>query len=183
MSLASYIFKGAICAVAGVAIGEALIIGVDTIKVRKAYIKALKEDPQVPEDQLDEVKKSGRIWIDSIKVAAKKRVEEMKKDPAAEICALWGCTTYLIGNWQGHWRGFISGWDIGKDDSDTLINIMKRYAPTEFNTMLEKIRNVGPDSVLLSHFVHKDKLYSSSWVPSECKLAEVVDTIAKEVSV
>lgn len=180
--LTNFIIKGAIASVAGVLIGEAVIVGIHTVKIRKEHIKSLQGCSDVSQETIDEAKKSKDVWLASLKAAAKMRVEHIKKDPKDEICALWGCATYLFGLWKGSRRGFVSGWKACNGEVDTVIDIMRKYAPSEFNTMLEKVRKTGPDKVLLSHFACGDELHSSSWVPSECKLAEIVDTVAKEVA-
>ena len=180
-NLTNYILKGAIATVAGIALGETILVAIDTIRVRKEILKSLKEDPEVSNEDYEELRKSYKPVMKSIKIAAKKRVEQIKKDPAAEICAIWGCTTYLIGNWKGSMRGFVNGWNLGTEDGDKIIDVMRKYAPNEFNSMIEKVRKNGPDKVMLSYFNIGEDFHSSSWLPSECKLAEVIDTVAKEV--
>lgn len=181
-TLTNFIIKGAIASVAGVLICETVIVGIQTVKIRKEHIKSLQECSDVSKETIDEAKKSKNVWLASLKAAAKMRVEHIKKDPTEEFCTLWGCATYMFGLWKGSRTGFVSGWKANGEEVDTVIDVMRKYAPSEFNTMLEKVRKTGPDKVLLSHFAYGDELHWRDWVPSECKLAEVVDTVAKEVA-
>lgn len=181
-TLTNFIIKGAIASVAGVLIGEAVIVGIQTVKIRKEHIKSLQECADVSKETIDDAKKSKDVWLASLKAAAKMRVEHIKKDPIEELCALWGCATYMFGLWKGSNSGFFEGWSLGGNGVDTVITTMQKYAPKEFNMMLDKIKKTGPDKVLLSNIIYKNELKSAYWVPSACELAEVVDTVAKEVA-
>jgi hypothetical protein len=177
--LGNYILKGAIATVISVVAGEALLVAVDTIKVRKATIKKIKEDKTVDIEVVKQASSIKKVPT-YIKVAAKKRVAEIKKNPGAEIMAIWGCATYLFGNWTGYWNGFKEGWNFGGKDTNKLLDFFRSKVPNEWNAMITKLKDMEA-SVDLSKWVHKDILYSSKWVAEAADLADIVDTVAKEV--
>ena len=176
-SLTNYIVRGAVAGLIGLAVGESMIVAVETIKIRKNYIKALKEDKDIPQEHVDKVKKSGKIWLDSIKAAAKKRVEDIKKDPGAEFAALWGCATYLIGNWKGFFRGYEKGWDYGGGDIDRLMEFFKDKYPIETTALVKRAID-DKASVVLSQWAHGDTWHRASWVAEACDLPKIKEVLA-----
>jgi len=176
-NLGNYIIRGAVAGLVGLALGEALVTTVEAVKIRKNYIKALKEDKDVPQEHVDKVKKSGKIWLDAIKEAAKKRVEDIKKDPGAEICAIWGCATYLFGNWKGFFRGYYNGWDYGSADVNRLMEHFKDKYPVELTALVKKAIE-DKDKVELSKFIDGDVLHTASWVAEACDLPKIKEVLS-----
>lgn len=177
--LTNYILRGTVAAIAGVAIGEALIVTLEAVKIHKHVIKAVKEPDENGVVNMESVKeaKSVKHFLRCIKTAAIKRVEEIKRDPMGEIMALWGCTTYLVGNWKGYFRGYHNGWDYGSEDVNRLMAHFKDKYPVELTALVKKAIE-DKDKIELSKFIDGDILHTSSWVAEACDLPKIKEVIS-----
>lgn len=169
-----HIVKAAVCITVGIALAETAIVVVDAVKTRKQVNKLKKEDE--PKMKISE----------AIISAAKKRVDEIKKDPKAEIISL----AYGVGLWMGDWCGTIDADKrVYKGASNAaikgLFNLFRQKAPDEFNSMIEKLKETVPNDVAISQMSIKQAFstYTDNCMfnPSKVKLAKVIDTVAKEV--
>lgn len=177
--LTNYIIRGAVASLVGLAIGEVLITTVEAVKIHKTVIKAVKEPDENGVVNMESVKeaKSVKHFLKCMRAAAIKRVEEIKRDPMAELAALWGCATYLIGNWKGYFNGFHNGWDYGSGDANRLMKHFKDKYPVELTALVKRALN-DKDEVQLSSFVKGDTLYSSSWIAERFDLPKIKEVLS-----
>lgn len=177
--LTNYIIRGAVASLVGLAIGEALITTVEAVKIHKTVIKAVKEPDENGVVNMESVKeaKSVKHFLKCMREAAIRRVKEIKKDPMNEIMALWGCATYLFGNWKGYFRGYHNGWDYGSEDINRLMQHFKDKYPVELTALVKKAIE-DKDKVELSKFIDGDTLHTASWVAEACDLPKIKEVLS-----
>ena len=178
-----YIFSAVVATAVSITAAEVITTVVTAKKMVDAYKKEVGED-QYKNLNKDQKKK---LYSDSIKEAAKARVESIKKDPRSEIFVIAAMGYYFVGNWMGYRAGAKNAFGRGaRFTVDKYIDILKKYAPEEFNQMLRKIQTIKPEDILISRMnidgvftKYKDEII---WDPKYCKDAEVIDGVAKEVT-
>lgn len=178
-TLSNYIVKGAMYGLLGLAIGEAIIVTTEAIRMHKNVIKVAKTpdmDGVVNMKDVNEAK-SLNHFLKCMKVAAMKRVAEIKKDPGAEICAIWGCATYLFGSWKGFWNGFKGGWDYGSEDVNRLMAHFRDKYPVELAALVKRAID-DKDSVELSRWFKGETLHTASWVAEQCDLPKIKEVLS-----
>lgn len=173
-NLGKYILQAAVITATSVAITESLIVVKDTIKMRKAAIKKYREDGATDKEIKEQSK---TIWLESLKTAAKIRVESIKNDPGAEICAIWGCITYFIGGWQGFNTGFLKGFGHGANGIDALMDYFKDKFPDEMTSIIKKATADNAD-VLLAEYAHNNTIERIRWVAEACDLPVIKEVEA-----
>lgn len=178
-TLTNYIVKGAMYGLLGLAIGEVGITLIEAVKIRKDTIKEAEKPDKDGVVDLELVKesKSAKIFLKCIERAAKIRVAEIKKDPMAEIMALWGCATYMFGNWKGFWNGFKGGWDYGSEDVNRLMAHFRDKYPVELAALVKRAID-DKDSVELSRWFKGETLHTASWVAEQCDLPKIKEVLS-----
>ena len=145
-------------ALAGALVGEAFI-------TYKEYKKMRNDYPDMK-------------TMDAIKQAAKERVEEIKRDPRAEVTALWTtvasafmyCMGIKLGDKIGYDRGVYDG--AGKG-IDSFIQALKKNVPDEFKKFISIIDRKGVRDINAYREFFKvgrakyERGYT--WVPGSCK--------------
>lgn len=177
--LTNYIIRGAVGTVVGLAIGETLITTIEAVKMRNYIIKRVSQPDENGDVNMESVKeaKSAKHFLKCMREAAKHRVEEIKKDPGAEICAIWGCITYFAGNWQGFNTGFLKGFDHGANGINALMNYFKDKFPDEMTSIIKKAKANNVD-VLLTEYAHNNTIERIRWVAEACDLPVIKEVEA-----
>lgn len=165
-ALTNYIVKAAVCTMTAVVVTEGLLIVKDTIKMKRAAVKQLRTDGHAEKDIKDSAK---TIWLESIKEAARHRVEMIKTEPFGEIMGIWGCVTYFLGNWQGFNHGYLRGFDNASDGVNQLVRYFKDKFPEEMTSIINKARRDNAD-ILLAQYAHGSTIERLRWVAEACDL-------------
>jgi len=165
-TLTNYIVKAAVCTVSAVVVVEGMMVVKDTIKMKRATVKQLRTNGYAEKDIKEQSKD---IWLESIKEAARHRVEQIKTEPFGEIMGIWGCITYFLGNWQGYNHGYLRGFDNASDGVNQLVRYFKDKFPEEMTSIINKAKRDNAD-VLLAQYAHGSTIERLRWVAEACDL-------------
>ena len=164
--IATYIGKAVGASIAAILVAETVDTMRVAIKARKDYLKALKEDPEVPEEHYKDCKsgkKAKKLVLECIKEAARARVRRIKENPQQEIFLMFCMLYFWVGHYIGSVAGAKKGFKFGIEGIDKLLTTFGQNAPDEMKALVEKMREADGTTDIDLTGIEIDKFFGKTF--------------------